>query len=310
MARIQTKKTTFARGVVSEKLVERDDLELFGAGLASGENFIVDGRAGLEKRPGTMHVGSTKNNGFATLLPFAYSREQAYAIEAGDKYFRFFVNYAQLVDGSNNPVEVVTPYTEYDVELITAAQSNDILFLACPGYKYARLARTGASSFVLSNFDTFDGPYLDMNPFPDQKLAVTVGPPPTITATGFAPFTAAMVGRWIRVRSPNTDSSTADELGDEFLWDIYKITEYVSPTVVRVDIANAAIAATADWRMGAFYAGNWPDVVTIHQGRLVFAKGPRVWFSKPQDFNNFNPTYLDPEGGATGRVQPLSLIHI
>ena len=310
MARIQTKKTTFARGVVSEKLTERDDLEIYGAGLADGENFVVDGRAGLEKRPGTMHIGATKNNGFATLLPFAYSRNQAYAIEAGDEYFRFYVNYAQLVDGSNNPVEVATPYTADDVERISAAQSNDIVFLACPGYKYARLARTGASSFVLANFDTFDGPYLDMNPDPDQKLTVTIGPPATITATGFAPFTAGMVGRWIRVRSPNTDSTNANELGDEFLWDIYQITTFVSSTVVRVDIANGAIAATADWRMGAFYEDNWPEVVAIHQGRLAFALGPRVWLSKPQDFNNFNPTYLDNEGGATGRVQPDSSISI
>src|SRR3990172_1595846 len=152
MARIQTKKTTFARGVISEKIADRDDLELFGAGLADGENYIVDGRAGLEKRPGTMHVGATKDHGFATLLPFAYSRRQAYAIEAGHEYFRFYVNYAQLVDGSDDPVEVATPYDADDVELISAAQSNDIVFLACPGYKYARLARTSATTFQLANF--------------------------------------------------------------------------------------------------------------------------------------------------------------
>lgn len=311
MARIQTKKTTFSRGVVSEKMVERDDLEIYGAGLADGENFIVDGRGGLEKRPGTAHLGATKDNGFATLLPFAYSRRQAYAIEAGDEYFRFYVNYAQLVDGFGDPVEVVTPYTEDEVELITIAQSNDVAFLACAGHKYARLARTGASTFVLGNFDTFDGPYLDMNPEASWMLAAVVaGNKINASGAGFAPFTAGMVGRWIRIRSPNTDSDTVDELGDEFLWDIYQITAYNSPTQVTVDTVPGAIVATADWRMGAFYTDNYPDVVTMHQGRLWFGKGNRAWGSKPQDYNNFSPTYLSPQGGATGRVEPDSSISL
>lgn len=308
MARVQTKKTTFSRGVVSEKMVERDDLEIYASGLADGANYVVDGRGGLEKRPGTMHIGMTKGNGFATLLPFAYSRTQAYSIEAGHNYFRFYTNYAQLMTGLT-PFEIATPYTEALVEQISFAQSNDIMFLTAPGTKYARLARTGPSTFALANFDTFDGPYLDMNPDPAHLLTVTVGPP-TITATGFAPFTADMVGRWIRIRGPNTGSPDANELGDEFLWEIYKITTFVSSTVVRVDAAAAGHAATADWRMGAFYTGNWPDVVAMHMGRLAFAKDNRVWLSKPQDFNNFNPTYLDPEGGATGRVQPDSSISV
>lgn len=309
MARIQTKKTTFSRGVISEKMIERDDLEIYGAGLADGENFIVDGRAGLEKRPGTMHLGQTKNDGFATFIPFAYSRRQAYAIEAGDEYFRFYTNYSQLVDGALNPVEVVTPYFAEDVELITSAQSNDVLFLTCPGYKQARLVRTGPAAFSLTSFDMFDGPYLDMNPEDGWKLAAVVAGN-KINAIGFAPFTAGMVGRWIRIRGPNTDSSTVDELGDEFLWEIYQITAYNSPTQVTVDVVPGAVVATADWRMGAFYDGNYPDVVTMHQGRLWLFKDNRAWGSKPQDFNNFSPTYLDPEGGATGRVEPDSSISV
>lgn len=310
MARIQTKKTTFSRGVLSEKIIERDDLELYGAGLADGKNFVIDGRGGAEKRPGTLHIGETKNHGFATMLPFAYSRTQAYMIEAGHQYFRFFTNYGQLLSGGN-PVEIVTPYTVNDVERISWAQSNDVMFLACKGYKQARLARTGASSFVLANFDTFDGPYLDMNPDPNHKLAVDhTTNKITASGAGFAPFTAAMVGRWIRIRSPNTDSDTNEQLGDEFLWDIFKITAVDSSTVVTVDIANGTIAATADWRMGAFYTGNWPDVVGMHGGRLWLAKGNRAWGSKPQDFNNFSPTYHSPQGGATGRVEPDSAISI
>lgn len=310
MARMQAKKTTFSRGVISEKLIERDDLELFEAGLADGKNYVVDGRGGLEKRPGTMHLAPTKDNGFATLLPFAYSRTQAYAIEAGHQYFRFFSNYAHVLSGGT-PLEVATPYGDDDVERISHAQSNDVMFLACKGYKYARLVRTGAAAFQLASFDTYDGPYLEMNPTTAHKLAATAADNRiTATGAGFAPFTAAMVGRWIRIRSPNTDSEDANELGDEFLWDFFQITSYVSPTVVVVDNVPGNIAATADWRLGAFYGGNWPDVVGMHGGRLWFGKGNRAWGSKPQDFNNFSPTYHSPQGGATGRVEPDSSISV
>lgn len=55
-------------------------------------------------------------------------------------------------------------------------------------------------------------------------------------------------------------------------------------------------ATTTDWRLGAWYTGNHPRAVTIHQGRLVFAgtylEPNRFWMSESDDFVSFAPTNL------------------
>lgn len=298
MARVANLQATFSRGVISKKLHNRNDLELFYAALADGLNYVITGLGVLEKRPGTLFSAPTKSNGPATLVPFAYSPTQAYMLEFGELYVRPFANYAQVIDGG--PIsETVTPYTAAECEVLSYVQSNDVMFLAHPNHKYRRLARTSLNAFTLANFDTFDGPYLDINGVLGNTLAVSVGG--VVTANGFGPFTAAMVGRWIRVRSPNTDGDP--DLGDSFLWDFMQITAFTNANTVSTNHTGGAIDATPDWRLGVFYEGNWPSHVTMHNGRLVLAKANRVYMSKPQDFSNFAPTYHSSQGGATDEVR-------
>lgn len=306
MARVAEKQNTFNRGVISEQLHGRIDLELYYTAMADGLNYVVNGRGILEKRPGTMFIEHTKDDGLAELIPFVYSIEQAYMLEFGDLYMRAYANYGQVLSGGV-PSETVTPYTAAQVRQLSFTQSNDILFIVHPLHKPARLARTSIDTFALATFDTFDGPYEDMNTNPAWTLALS-GTTLTAAGSGFAPFTAAMVGRWVRIRTPNTDSPDPNVLGDEFLWDYMRITAFTSATSVEVDV-SATILATADWRLGAFYEGRWPSQVTMHGGRLVLAMRNRIYFSKPYDFNNFSPTqHAVDQIGATGRVLPDNAI--
>lgn len=309
MARIAYKQNRFNRGVVSKKLHEHDDLETYYSALSAGENFIIDGRGLLEKRPGTMFIAPTKSNGQARLIPFAYSVTQAYMLEFGGGYIRAFANYGQLMDGTD-PVEVTTPYSIDNVWTLSTAQSNDVMFLADGVNAPARLIRTGSSSFILSTFETFDGPYEDINADTTQTLALsTSGSDRLLTASGHAPFTSAMVGRWVRLQTPNTDGDD-NELGDEFLWDYFQITEFVSSSQVKVDSTGGDVSATSLWRLGVFYTGRWPSVVSIMNGRLILALGNRIFFSKVNDYNNFGPTALTVNGGAASTVDAQCAINV
>jgi hypothetical protein len=53
---------------------------------------------------------------------------------------------------------------------------------------------------------------------------------------------------------------------------------------------------TTDWRLGSWFTGNYPRVVTFHQGRLVYAgtklEQNRIWFSKADDYVSFATTNL------------------
>lgn len=56
-------------------------------------------------------------------------------------------------------------------------------------------------------------------------------------------------------------------------------------------------AKTVNFRFGAWYTGNYPRCVTIHEQRLTFASTPKesqmLWFSEAQDFESFSPSEKD-----------------
>ena len=310
MARAVAKQATFARGVASGKLHGRNDLDLYFSALRDGKNYVVDGHGILEKRPGTMFIASTKDDGEAVFIPFAYSTTQAYVLEFGEEYVRAFSDYAAVLDGGSE-FEETTPYTIEEARVLSYVQSNDVLFLVHENHAPARLIRTSASTFALSTFDTYDGPYEDTNTDPDSLMALTTsGSDRLLTSSGAnaTEFTADMVGRWIRLQTTNTDGDD-NELGDEFLWDFFQITEYVSSTQVKVNSTGGDVTtATTFFRLGAFYEGSWPQAVTLQSGRLVLAKGNTVYWSKPYDFNNFAPGEHTVNGGATNSAGPSSAI--
>lgn len=309
MARVAWAQNAWPRGVLSKRLHDRHDLQLYYGGLRSGQNYVVDSRGLLEKRPGTMFVSPTSDNAEALLIPFAYSPTQAYVLEFTHQQIRAYANYGLLYDGMD-PFAEQTDYDFPEVFELSFVQNNDVMFITHGNHQQSRLIRDSASTFVFEQFDTFDGPYLNVNDNPAWLLAIsTDGSDKILTASGsgFAPFTAGMVGRWVRIQTPNTDSEANAELGEDYLWDFFQITEYVSSTVVKCDAA-ADVSATDTWRLGAFYTGEWPSRVSYMNGRLILAKRNRVYWSRPYDFNNFAPTYHDPNGGATNRVLPDSAI--
>lgn len=99
MARANPYLAAFNAGEFSPRMVARVNFEAYDNAASLMENLILMPQGGFQRRPGSRYVAEVKNsaaNGVA-LYPFEFSTEQAYVIEAGDRYFRFFRNQAQLV---------------------------------------------------------------------------------------------------------------------------------------------------------------------------------------------------------------------
>ncbi len=97
-------------------------------------------------------------------------------------------------------VEVTTTYTEAQVFEINFVQSADVIFLAHKDHEPAKLTRTTATSFTISDIDFVDGPYLDENITSTTLYAsADTGSGITITASADL-FTSADVGRFVRFR--------------------------------------------------------------------------------------------------------------
>lgn len=96
-------------------------------------------------------------------------------------------------------VEVTTTYTEAQVFEINFVQSADVIFLAHKDHEPAKLTRTTATSFTISDIDFVDGPYLDENITSTTLSASADTGSVTITASEGL-FTSADVGRFVRFR--------------------------------------------------------------------------------------------------------------
>lgn len=89
--------TNFTAGELSPRLKGRVDLQKYYNGCQTLENFLIFPHGGVTRRPGTRFVAAAKHaDKPCRLLRFQFSTVQAYQIEAGDEYFRFFKDQGQV----------------------------------------------------------------------------------------------------------------------------------------------------------------------------------------------------------------------
>lgn len=198
MARVSSIVTNFQAGELSPRLEGRIDLQKYSAGAQTLQNMLVFPQGGITRRPGTYYAGSSKSGGKIRLINFEFSDEQAYVLEFGANYIRFFQDGAPLESGGS-PVEVVTTYSVTDIFEINFVQSADVLYLVHKDHAPAKLTRTTATSFTLTDIAFVDGPYLDENITTTTLYASAQTGTVTITASASL-FTSDDVGRYIRFR--------------------------------------------------------------------------------------------------------------
>ena len=175
-ARSRVVQTNFSGGEFSPRLFGRTDLERYRNGAAELRNMLVLPQGGATRRPGSYFVGSTKSDGGCILRRFIASPTDAYILEIGNLYMRFFRNRGRIMSGGS-PLELVTPWATGDLSALRFEQSNDVLFICHPSFRPRQLRRTAANAFELKLVDFLDGPYLTEN-------TGTVSDPPSTPTTG------------------------------------------------------------------------------------------------------------------------------
>ena len=271
MARVSTILTNFRAGELSPKLSGRIDLQKYAEGCDTLDNMVVYPSGGITRRPGSYYAGSSKDGGKIRLINFEFSDEQAYVLEFGANYIRFFKDGGILTEattaitaitkanpavvtaashGLNNGdrvfigsvggmtevnnreftvankttntfelsginssafttytsggtvgkiVEVTTTYSVTEIFELNHAQSADVLYLAHKDHEPAKLTRTTATSFTISDIDFIDGPWLDENVTTTTLYASAATGSVTVTASANL-FSSDDVGRYIRFR--------------------------------------------------------------------------------------------------------------
>jgi len=153
---------SWAGGELAPSMYGRVDLEKYNISCKKLKNFIVHSHGGASTRPGTQYIANTKSDGVARVIPFEFSTEQAYIIEFGNQYIRFYKDGGQIIS-SSVPYEISSPYLAADLPLIKYTQSADVLYLVHPKYAPRTLTRYAHDNWVLSLFDFKNGPFQSDN---------------------------------------------------------------------------------------------------------------------------------------------------
>ncbi|KKM71361.1 hypothetical protein LCGC14_1431350, partial [marine sediment metagenome] len=198
MPRTQKIFTSFTTGEISPRLTSRIDFAKYINGCETLENYTILPQGGVTRRPGLRFVEEVKDSSKAVRVEtFQFSVTDAYVLEIGEKYIRFYKDQARLSSGGS-PVEVTTPYLEADLFDLHFAQSADIMYIAHKDYAPRKLSRTSDTAWVFSTI-TFDpGPsFVDNTDLGEQvTIAAITGTGITVTPDSTeALFLAADVGR-------------------------------------------------------------------------------------------------------------------
>lgn len=199
MVRATTTLTSFNGGEVSPLLEARIDLDFYNTTCKRLVNYIPRAQGPITRRNGFRYIATTKTFSSAPtsrdtrLWPFIFATGDAYVIEFGDLYARFYVNQTQVMSGFV-PYELVTNYTAAELFDLQFAQVGDILYIVHPSHPPATLSRTDLTpTFVFANLNFMNGPTLDENETNTTLQASATTGVVTITSS-VSLFNANMVG--------------------------------------------------------------------------------------------------------------------
>ena len=282
---------SFAAGEVTPLLAGRPDTLAYAEGLAQSINGVIGPQGQWQRRPGTLFRHQLESDqGRVRLINFAPTANQAFVLLLSHQQCEVFI--VSRSESAAAPIQTfVTPWSALEVETLDVAQSGNTLFITHANHAPQQLAYDGVD-FSLAALAFTDGPYLSLN-LNDRQLLSVAGS--FLHATGFAPFEIGDIGRAVRIY---------DETGARWYNGIINGLASASSAIVIWDslIAGSStlsLAPTGQWYLGAFWDGNYPAHVALHDDRLVFANTPSnpqsFWMSVASDYLNFAPSLSEGE---------------
>lgn len=241
--------SNFTAGEISPRLLGRFDIAKYQNAAKTMENVVPVQHGGARRRDGTRFIAEVADSTQVTrLIPFVYSKDEAYVLEFGDRYMRVYRNGAQVLDGAS-PYEIVTPYLESQLAEIDYTQGENTMFLFQGDTTPRRLRRFDHDHWVLDSVPFVVRPFAEVGQPGSGNLSLssgTVGA--AITATSSAnTFRVSDVGREIT-----------------YLGGAATITAYTSDTEVDATVSVEFIDLTASngtWRIeGSPVTTCTPDV--------------------------------------------------
>ena len=199
MPKLQTIVTNFSGGEFSPLLAGRVDLEKWNSSARTLSNVVALKQGGVTIRPPLTFQVATKDSTKASrLVPFIYSRTDAYQLEFGDAYIRFRKADGSVIESSPGvPYEIASPYPHADLSGLDFAQGEDTMIITHQRHFPQRLRRFDDDLWVMDVPPFQPQPVIEVGHQAATTMTIsagTVGAGRTITSS-LAFFLASDVGR-------------------------------------------------------------------------------------------------------------------
>lgn len=238
MPKAEILQTNFSSGELSPRAAGRVDIARYPNAAKKLCNVISRTLGGAEKRPGTEFITAAKHaDKKARLVPYIFSRDQAYIVEMGENYLRVFKPDGTQVGGFATPYEIATPYNEAAVQEMDYCQGEDTMYLFHGDVFPNRLRCFADNKWDCANAPFTTTPFAELGHKPAANLTLssnTIGTGRTMTADASV-FLEGDVGRAI-LQSAG----------------IAVIMAYTSGTVVTVEVKSlfdSTSIATGTWEL-------------------------------------------------------------
>jgi hypothetical protein len=302
-------KTSFSGGEWGSSLFGRTDTAQYANACEIVENFLVRPYGSAISTPGTRYINEVKDSTKETrLIKFVFNQSDAYIIEMGEYYFRFYTNGAVVVTSGTTPYEISHIYSEDEIWNVQYTQLNDVIWLTHPDHPPQKLTRYSATSWTCVEFAFLGGPFLDDNT--DESITLNASATAgtinlTFSPTGSGIFvvssgsTKGHLNTYFKIGYTVTNSTTGlEEQG------YVKITNVVNAYTATASVIKtlSTSGATTIWAEGAWSdVRKYPSCVNFHERRLWFARTDyepnKVWGSKSYIYDEFS---LDAENDDDG----------
>ena len=118
MARVHPFQTNFTAGELTPKLAGQVDFKKYNNGVETLENMTVFPQGGVTRRSGSRFVCEVKDSTTSVrLVPFEFNITQAYVLEFGNNYIRFFKDNGQITEAN----KTITAITQANPAVVTSS---------------------------------------------------------------------------------------------------------------------------------------------------------------------------------------------
>lgn len=165
---------SFNAGEFSPLMMGQTDFQKWKSGTKYMLNFIPRSQGPAERRGGTYFVKEVKDSSVRVwLASFVFNTTQAFILEFGPSYIRFYSDHGVAEDSTGAALEISSPWSASDLINddggfgLSMVQSGDVIYICCHTgdtvpYKLKRVSNT---EWTLTEFDIAGalGPFADTN---------------------------------------------------------------------------------------------------------------------------------------------------